>query len=110
MKTFNQYEYNHSQVGRASRQKYRISTKGRLAQKKAQEKTRKKYPEKIKAREAIHNEIHVYGRWPRAKNCPCTNCGNQASQYHHWRGYEKRFWLDVIPVCHPCHLFLESLG
>ena len=51
---------------------------------------------------AVRTEIRG-GRLPEARNCPCTSCGCQASQYHHFRGYEKQFWLSVIPLCVSCH-------
>ncbi len=54
------------------------------------------------ARNAVGAEVRA-GRLPKAVDCPCTNCGELASQYHHWRGYAKQFWLDVIPLCLPCH-------
>jgi len=30
-------------------------------------------------------------------------CGNQAKNYHHYKGYAKENFLDVVPVCVSCH-------
>lgn len=35
----------------------------------------------------------------------CADCGKeQAEEYHHHKGYDKEHWLDVIPLCLPCHV------
>lgn len=34
----------------------------------------------------------------------CADCGQaQAEEYHHYKGYAKEHWLDVVPLCLPCH-------
>ncbi len=32
----------------------------------------------------------------------CVYCGEQAAYWHHWAGYEKEHWEDVIPLCRRC--------
>lgn len=68
-----------------------------------QRKMRLKYPEKFKARNFVNNNI-AKGRLERAKNLTCAHCGKQASDYHHHNGYSREHWLDVIPLCRPCHV------
>lgn len=42
------------------------------------------------------------GKMPRASECQCADCGQQAAHYHH-ESYAKDKWLDVIPLCVSCH-------
>lgn len=63
---------------------------------------RAKYPEKYKARSTVNNAI-LTGKLPCANTLTCTQCGNQASEYHHHNGYDSDHWLDVIPLCKACH-------
>lgn len=57
---------------------------------------------KIKARLAVGHAVE-YGRIPPARELLCAYCGEPAYEYHHHRGYARKYWLDVIPLCHPCH-------
>ena len=41
-----------------------------------------------------------------AKTLQCS-CGQQAKHYHHHKGYTKKHWLDVIPVCTKCHSIIH---
>ena len=61
-----------------------------------------KYPEKYKAHSKVHNAVRD-GKLPRVSTLKCVSCGNQATQYHHHAGYEEKNWLNVIPMCKPCH-------
>src|SRR5258707_1397428 len=62
-----------------------------------------RHPERIKARNAIANEVRR-GRIPSPSTQQCVICKvRQAKHYHHHKGYEKIHWLDVIPVCNKCH-------
>jgi hypothetical protein len=56
---------------------------------------------RLRAREFVHNEVRA-GRIPPIKTQLCTDCGKQASQYHH-NSYEREHWADVIPLCYRCH-------
>jgi len=33
----------------------------------------------------------------------CIDCGLQADDYHHYKGYESKFWADIVPMCSACH-------
>jgi len=79
------------QVLRISREKYRradkMTVEGRI---------------KCKARKAIFDEISRGQLLPPGR-LRCYYCGAQAEQYHHYAGYEKEQWFDVLPVCRKCH-------
>jgi hypothetical protein len=67
---------------------------------------RAKFPEKIRARDAVYRAI-LKGILPHVKTLKCFNCGDRASEYHHHKGYDKKSYLDVVPVCRNCHNILE---
>lgn len=66
---------------------------------------RRRYPERFKARNKVNNSV-AKGIMPRAKTLPCSRCGAPATEYHHHNGYDYDHWLDVVPVCRPCHAVL----
>jgi len=86
------------EVNRRAGRKYGQTEKGRRAYRKR----RLKYPDKIKARSALNTTIHA-GQLAPPTDFQCQQCGAQAEQYHHWRGYAPEHWLDVIPLCRKCH-------
>jgi len=59
----------------------------------------RKHPDKYRARQKVQYAIRS-GKLPRAKECICFDCNNQASHYHH-EDYLKP--LEVIPLCNSCH-------
>lgn len=61
-----------------------------------------KYPEKIKAQNAVRNATR-YDKLPRPDTLQCHYCPAQAEQYHHHKGYAPEHWLDVVPACRNCH-------
>lgn len=63
-------------------------------------------PQKIGARQSVNNAVHT-GRLQPIKSCACLMCGNQAQEYHHW-SYDTEYWLDVIPLCQPCHTSVHA--
>lgn len=66
-------------------------------------------PQKYAARKAVTYATQS-GKMPPAKDLDCTECGGQAQEYHHHKGYDDEHWLDVIPVCKKCHVELENLN
>jgi len=41
---------------------------------------------------------------PPAWSMVCSICDEaQASHWHHHKGYDRQYWLEVIPVCLDCH-------
>ncbi len=66
----------------------------------------KRYKPKNKLKKQARNAVTcavTVGKLHRPSVLQCHYCLEQARQYHHWHGYEKENWLDVVPVCMPCH-------
>lgn len=63
-------------------------------------------PIRRKAGRAVNRAIES-GKLARAADVPCARCNHighdRRHEYHHHRGYEKEFWLDVICLCLRCH-------
>ena len=67
------------------------------------------HPEKHRAQNAVAYAIKD-GKLPQAKSRKCSICKvKQAMDYHHYLGYDKVHWLDVIPVCRKCHKILDKV-
>ncbi len=81
--------------------KYLRTPRGREVQGIQMRKHLERYPERIKARNAVAIAVKD-GRLPRASTLLCS-CGDAASHYHHYLGHEREHWLDVIPLCPLCH-------
>jgi len=103
-----------TEKGKSRKKRYRKSDKGRRAackyastyRKTEKGKLRRKNQRirnlhKFQAREAVRHAVRG-GKLPRADALKCS-CGNQAKHYHHHNGYDKAHWLDVVPICVPCH-------
>ena len=69
---------------------------------KNQQKRENTRTERERARDTIATAVKR-GKIPPASTLACLNCGHQATQYHHFRGYERQHWRDVIPLCRECH-------
>lgn len=82
--------------------KYQQTEKRKITQKIVNKNFRIRHPERRKAQNAVSNAIAT-GKLPRANTLLCHYCPKPAQQYHHWHGYEKEHWLDVIPICVKCH-------
>ena len=76
---------------------YRNSEAGRITQRKY----RQNHREQCNAKAAVERSIKS-GKLPRPDSLQCS-CGKQAKQYHHHNGYDKKYWLDVVPLCVSCH-------
>ena len=61
------------------------------------------YRQRLQARSAVNHAIRD-GKLPEPESLFCIECNIAASQYHHHLGYDKEHWLDVVPMCMPCHL------
>ncbi len=69
---------------------------------KASRKHKEKYPLRHKAQNYITHAVEAR-KIPPAREFKCEECGEQAQEYHHYKGYEEENWLDVIPLCRKCH-------
>jgi hypothetical protein len=94
-------KYRQSENGKEVEHAYRQSELAKDSKRVTASKQRLKYPDKVKARNAVNHAIEA-GRIASAKQFKCQYCNKQAQQYHHWRGYAPEQWLDVIPVCRVC--------
>ena len=109
--------YNQSQQGKIRMKRYKQTEKGKIANKhyeqgKTGKATKKRYrakhSEREKAKNKVHNTIRA-GKLCGPKTLACYYCPKPAEQYHHWRGYDKKHWLDVVPVCKNCHRNIHNL-
>ena len=55
-----------------------------------------------RAHAAVAAEIQA-GRLVKPTELNCVGCGGRAAVYDHFRGYARRHWLDVEPVCVSCN-------
>lgn len=67
---------------------------------------RDKHPEHIAARAAVNNAVQS-GKMIPAKDLICE-CGAQALEYHHHKGYAPEHHFDVVAVCKTCHIELDN--
>jgi hypothetical protein len=58
------------------------------------------------AHDAVQRAVQD-GRLPAASNQICHKCHAQADEYHHYLGYQKDVWLNVIPLCRSCHKLIH---
>lgn len=105
--------------GRASKAKYKRTDKGRATERRYQQSEHKKsirkqkllhdtsYRNRLRARTATNHAIRA-GTLPRPDTLTCIECGCPASEYHHHRGYAEKHWLDVVPMCRPCHKMTDT--
>ncbi len=90
------------------KRRYYHSEKGRAAANRALEKAR--LSEKFNARQAVGHAIEK-GKLPPAKTQTCKMSDGSCEgrlEYHHYKGYAKKHWLDVIPLCRKHHYITET--
>jgi len=110
----NQKRYHQSEKGRKTdsiyaktdiskdiNKRYRQSEKGKVATNNRKIRYNKKYPHRTKAKSAVMGAVSS-DKLPRIITQLCTDCGKQAEHYHH-ESYEKKDWLNVVPLCVLCH-------
>lgn len=91
---------------RKSTRRYRQTERGKAKARENHRRYYQRHPEKERARARV-NKLVSQGKIPRVNTLQCSQCEERAQQYHHHRGYEREFWLDVIPVCRECHIKLD---
>ena len=82
--------------------RYQQSQKGKINRKKIEKQRRLLRDPAILAKRYINQRVRR-GLMPRIETLRCNSCNNQAQARHHYLGYKKENWLDVIPLCIPCH-------
>ena len=88
--------------------KYSKTPVGKAVQAKKDKNSQKKHSQHWYARSAVWRAVRT-GRLERNSFCAVANCRIEDSiQAHHYLGYEKEHWLDVIWVCPKHHRKLES--
>lgn len=98
---------------RAYRSAYRRTEKGKESACRTNRKARRRKKEteagrlQLQAGDAINNAVTA-GRLPAVATLTCS-CGHPAEVYHHSRGYAKRYWFHVIPLCRQCHAAEHSV-
>lgn len=99
-------KYHESEKGRMVskeyRRRYRKTEKGRQIRIHSAMKYRQHNPLHRKAHLAVLSAIRSH-KLPKIHTRQCVFCPQQAEEYHHHLGYAPEHWLDVIPVCIPCH-------
>lgn len=101
-----QKKYSQTIKGKMARHKaisrFRKTKKGKAVDRNSMARYCTLHPERRKAKAAIGIAVES-GKIPPIKTRRCYFCFEQAEQYHHYKGYAPKFWLDVIPVCRECH-------
>lgn len=93
--------FKESEKGKRAAYKYRRGIAGRAASIRNNETHRERFPEHIKARVKVREAVRK-GILPHISTQQCNECSNGAACYHH-ESYEVEHWLDVLPLCWPCH-------
>ena len=80
---------------------YQASSWGKIVKRKSAINYRAKYPERLLAQNAVLYAVKT-GRLKRPNTC--SRCGIICVPHGHHESYKKEDWLDVIWLCHNCHM------
>ncbi len=83
---------------KTSAYEYRHSPQGLLASREVYKRNRIK---KLSSA-CVRYKVKI-GKMIHPKLLKCISCINQAQEYHHHNGYDKKHCYDVVPVCIVCH-------
>ena len=101
------HKYKQTPEGKETYNRYSKTEKGIENSHRQRKRYRKQYPDKFKAHQAMRNAVRS-GKMPQANTQKCT-CEKQAYGYHHYLGYAKEHWFDVIPLCFRCHFIVHNI-
>ncbi len=87
--------------------KYRKTEKGRMHRRLWQKQCYYRTLNYQRALSAVKYAVKT-GKLPPVNTLQCSCCPEIAQQYHHNRGYAKKHWLDVIPVCLEYHIKIHK--
>lgn len=94
------YENKHREQLNQWRKVWDRTPKGRDSRRQNCLRQKEKFPERIRAREAIHT-ARRYGKLIPG---PCAECGSTDKiEAHHHEGYKKEHWLDIRWLCREHH-------
>jgi hypothetical protein len=97
------------ELRKITHQRYLVSEKGRISQRKSANKYRVDNPEKRRAQSVVFNAVEQKRISP-AKAYHCRICWKQARDYHHHLGYSPEHWFDVTPLCRMCHSSIHNIN
>jgi len=101
-------KYRQSDKGKATIKQLNQTKKAKATRSNISRRYRLRHPEKGKAKDAVHHAIEEGHLKPATHYC-CIYCDKQASQYHHYMGYDPIHWLRVVPLCRVCHRIIHNL-
>ena len=101
-----------STKSRAQHRAYAHTDKGKAVMRKSREKYRRTLRKTrqghlgLQARMAVRHATER-GEIPPVSSLLCKQCRQPAVHYHHDLGYERQYWLHVLPVCQACHVCIH---
>ncbi len=100
--------YARTPKARAQRREYAKTAKGKLSHDLSRKKWRARIREtregrlRTQAITAVRDAVRR-GDLAAIASCFCKQCEKPAAHYHHDLGYERRYWLHIVPLCIRCH-------
>ncbi len=88
--------------------KWRKTDNGKRSSLKGNKKYNAKFPKRYAAERFIFLCVSKGTLLPASAKV-CEHCGKQAQHYHHWNGYEPINYLEIIPLCMPCHRAVHAV-
>ncbi len=92
---------------KASLKQYEQTLKGKQTRSKIGKRYKERFPLQRKAKNAVNHAVTA-GKLLNINSLFCIVCFRNicfepAKQYHHYLGYKRKHWFDVIPLCIKCH-------
>jgi hypothetical protein len=104
--------YNISRNGRQTKETRKKRYNNSLIGKQYNKEKGKRYRESnraiINAHAAVYKAVRA-GRLEPIETLSCIFCKKQAKEYHHYLGYERENYLNVIPLCKKCHADIHDV-
>lgn len=69
----------------------------------------RKYQQANREKVVAHSMVYRYVKDGRLIKQPCMLCGATTVHAHHYKGYAKENWADVLWLCPRHHVFVEKL-
>ena len=104
----NAAKYRRTEKGKATKKRYYNSEKGQQAYRRYNYKR----TNQTQARRAVNHAVQD-GKLQKVNTQTCimnTKDCEGRMEYHHYKGYDKKFWLDVIPLCRKHHCIIEGIN